>query len=206
MPDIESLRMISQSLALLDAILSPEWEDRYYSFNSKWSKGEMMASMRNGTGDEYFILFNAAGAIIKGFAHESVMSPYAKESGRVWQGVLDDVPNEFDSFLIEPAFSIDDTTFCIWRRYRDSSWQVGTIDYPEGENSDGSADLLFIFDGNASTYKEFAEEYYDAEINLGSVEHIYQHQPLTSRIVASLNENVTIEELKEDIIEIGYPL
>ncbi len=36
LPDIESLRRLSQSVAMLDAILSPEWVYRYYSFNSKW--------------------------------------------------------------------------------------------------------------------------------------------------------------------------
>jgi hypothetical protein len=78
-PDVESLKRLSQSLAMLDAILSPDWEFRYYSFNSKWNAGEMMASMRNGSGDDYFILFNSSGAIIKGFAHESPMSPFVNE-------------------------------------------------------------------------------------------------------------------------------
>lgn len=77
-PDISSLKKLSQSLATLDAIMSPEWDYRYYSFNSNWATGEMMASMRNGSGDEYFILFNSQGAIMKGFAHESAMSPWGK--------------------------------------------------------------------------------------------------------------------------------
>lgn len=62
LPDVEGLRKLTQSLAMLDAIMSPEWEDRYYSFNSQWDAGEMMASMRNGSGDEYFILFGPHGA------------------------------------------------------------------------------------------------------------------------------------------------
>src|SRR5437867_3802029 len=119
LPGIESLKRLSQSLAMLDAIMSPEWEYRYYSFNSKWGEAEMMASLRNGSGDEYFILFNPHGAITKGFAHESPMSPYATQSGKPWSGVLDDVPDEFKAFLSEPAFSIDDATFCIWRKYTD---------------------------------------------------------------------------------------
>src|SRR5215218_10310749 len=49
-PDIPSLKKLSQSLAMLDAIMSPEWDYRYYSFDSKWAAGEMMASMRNGCG------------------------------------------------------------------------------------------------------------------------------------------------------------
>src|SRR5690242_17751493 len=92
LPDVESLKKLSQSLAMLDAIISPEWEYRYYSFNSKWDKNKMMASMRNGEGDEYFILFNQHGAIIKGFAHERPMSSYANESNKVWKGIFENVP------------------------------------------------------------------------------------------------------------------
>lgn len=66
LPDIEGLRKLTESLAMLDAIMSPEWEYRYYSFNSKWGEGEMMASMRNGSGDEYFILFDSHGVIMPG--------------------------------------------------------------------------------------------------------------------------------------------
>ena len=46
-----------------------------------------MASMRNGSGDEYFILFNLHGAIMKGFAHESPMSPWANDAKQIWPGV-----------------------------------------------------------------------------------------------------------------------
>ena len=106
----------------------------------------MMASMRNGSGDGYFILFNQYGAIIKGFAHESLMSPWGSESEQVWPGVLDEVPSEFQSFLQEPAFSITEATFCIWRRSDDEAWKIGEIDYPEGENDpDGSDQMLSAF-------------------------------------------------------------
>jgi hypothetical protein len=44
---------------------SPEWEYRYYLVDSLWGR-EMVASMRNGSGDEYFILFDDHGAAIKG--------------------------------------------------------------------------------------------------------------------------------------------
>ncbi len=110
LPWIEELRRICQSLAMLDAIISPDWESRYFSFNSKWAPSEMMASMRNGCGDDYFILFTQYGAIIKGFWHESPLSPYGN-GGKVWDGILTEAPQEFAGFLAEPAFSINDTTF-----------------------------------------------------------------------------------------------
>jgi hypothetical protein len=45
--------------------------------------------------------------------------------------VLDQVPAEFEEFLTEPAFSMAETTFCIWRRNGDPSWQTGQIEYPD---------------------------------------------------------------------------
>ena len=164
-----------------------------------------MASMRDGSGDEYFILFNSHGAIMKGFAHESTMSPWATDSEQLWPGVLDEVPSEFREFLTEPAFSMGDTTFCIWRRNEDTSWQVGQIEYPQGNDPDGSEDLLFILDGQPSTYRKFAEQYYERPIELSAVAYIYQQKPLTSEILKILNAEVSRETLKPDLEQIGYP-
>jgi hypothetical protein len=204
LPDVKSLKKLTQSLSLLDALLCRDWQYRYNSFNSKWNTDEMLASMRNGGGDEYFILFNSNGAILKGFDHESVMNVCESEE-QIWSGVIDSVPATFKSFLDEPAFSIEYTTFCIWRQYKDSTWQVGNIAYPNNdEDADGSGWLLFLLDGNPVTYKDWAEDYYERKINLAVVEHIYQHKTLTDEIISSLAE-VSFQELANEIEEIGYP-
>jgi len=205
MPGIKDLEKISQSIAMLDAILSPEWEYRYYSFNSKWGEKEKMASMRNGSGDDYFILFDEVGAVIKGFAHESPMTPYSNERHEIWPGVLTNIPREFSSFLSEPAFSLEDTTFCIWRKHTDLLWQTGDIIFPEGNDPDGSEDLLFILDGNPLTYKLWAEEYYETSVTLSCVEHVFNHLPLNKNIIFALNNNLSLTDLQEDILEISYP-
>src|SRR6266545_3544798 len=148
LPDVDGLKRLLQSMAMLDAILSPEWQYRYYSFNSKWSRGEQMGSMRDGCGDDFFALFNKHGCFLKGFDHEAMMSPYGQKPKRVWPGVLDAVPEEFADELKQPAFSMEDTTFCIWRRYSDSGWQRGIIDFPtERPDPDGSQSLLSPLDG-----------------------------------------------------------
>jgi hypothetical protein len=62
------------ALATLDAILSPDWQYRYYSFNRHWDREARtrMASMRNGSGDDCFLLFFPDGtAALKGYDHES---------------------------------------------------------------------------------------------------------------------------------------
>jgi hypothetical protein len=49
-------------MAMLDAILSPDWVGRYYSFTARRSGGGQRAAMQNGSGNEYSIVFSAAGA------------------------------------------------------------------------------------------------------------------------------------------------
>jgi len=200
LPGIGRLKALMQSLAVLDAILSPEWEYRYYTFDAHWSVEQAMASMRNGSGDELFALFTPVGAIMKGFAHESLMS----HSPTVWAGVLDSVPAAFADFLNEPAFLLSDTTFCIWRTYADTEWQRGSIEFPGGQDPDGSAYLLAMLDGKPQTYQAWAENYYGRPVSLATIIHIYEQRPLTEALVAELNPTLLLQALNQDIHSIAY--
>ena len=181
------------------------WQDRYYSFNSRWAPGAEMGSMRNGCGDDFFAHFSQSGCWLKGFAHEYPMSPHRWSPSRIWPGVLDSLPAQFEPCLREPAFALQDTTFCIWRRTWDPVWSVGGIEFPDAEDPDGSEFLLADLDGKPTTYQRFAEEYYERDLDLGSVEHVYAHRPLTQSIVETLNPDRTLDELAAEIREIGYP-
>ncbi|KUM80987.1 hypothetical protein AQI70_03055 [Streptomyces curacoi] len=57
--------------------------------------------MRSGSGDEFDVVFSLAGAYIRGFDHESPMSPNAEDV--VWPGVLDSVPGAFHAQIAELA-------------------------------------------------------------------------------------------------------
>jgi hypothetical protein len=211
LPNIDGLERLLQSLAMLDALLCPEWQYRYYSFNSKWAKGEQMGSMRNGSGDDLCALFTKDGCFLKGFAHEYPMTPYARRNRRVWPGVLGSVPAEFNRGLTEPAFMMDNTTFCIWRRYSDDAWRRGTIKFPaKHDDPDGSGFLLSPYDGKPRTYFEFARDYFDLgntgeRLRLAHVRHVYAHKPLTARLVKEINPEWTLAKLKPEVAEIGYP-
>jgi hypothetical protein len=189
---------------MLDAIISRNWDYRYYSFNAHWSEGERMGSMRNGQGDDFFALFNAAGCFLKGFGHESPMSPWSRRPKSIWPGILDSVPAEFATCLEEPAFNMEDTTFCIWRRYSDKSWRCGVIDFPEGPDPDGSHYLLSRLDGEPESYQAWAEDYYERAVDLAAVRQVYAHKPLNEKLVRQLNPEVSLKELAEDSKEIGY--
>jgi hypothetical protein len=202
LPDIEAFRKLARALAMLDAILSPEWEFRYYSFDSQWADGEMLASMRNGSGDHWFALLTSAGVALHGLAHEyptfRVNSP--------WPGIFDSLPPEFHAnFLREPAFDTANSTFCIWRRATDDAWSCGAVRFPPGDDPDGSAWLLEILAGEPEQYVQFAAEYYERDIDLSDVAAVYRHVALTEPLVKRLNPKVGLESLAGDMTEIGYP-
>ena len=204
LPSVENLKTLCQSLAMLDAIIYPEWEGRYYSFNNHWSSDIALASMRDGEGDHWFILFASPGSLIKGFAHESVMSPYRIQPPSVWPGVLDSLPETLKSLLADPALLMEDVTFCFWRTSQDIAWTRGNVVYPPGEDRDGSLDLLTLLDGNPESYQKWATEYYEREVDLDAVRHVYEHNSLTPSVLAALNPNLTLADLSEDIEEIGF--
>jgi hypothetical protein len=201
MPDIRAFRRLTRSLAMLDAILSPEWEDRYYSFDSHWGPGELMASMRNGQGDHWFALMTDHGVVMHGLHHESPMY----RPGDPWPGLFEGLPSEFSQSRDEPAFDARNSTFCVWRRTNAPAWERGPVQFPPGDDPDGSAELLRHLDGRPETYVSFAAEYYGVEIPLDVVADVYRQMPLTTELVARLNPAVVLTDLTSDLAEIGYP-
>jgi hypothetical protein len=201
LPDIPRLRRLLRSLAMLDAIMSPDWEYRLYSFDSAWGPGEEMGSMRDGCGDHWFALFTARGAALHGLAHESAM--YRIDSP--WPGIWESLPATLDDFRAEPAFDTANSTYCIWRRRDDDRWHRGEIEFPAAGDPDGSEDHLAILDGLPATYHAAAEDYFEVTLPLAAVEKVYAHRPLTPELVASLNPDADFAAIEMEAKEIGYP-
>lgn len=204
LPGIGELRDHCRGLAMLDAVLSPEWGDRYYSF------AKDTATMRDGQGDEYRIVFSPAGAYAEGFAHEAPMSPWANLADpEVWPGVLDKVPDVFRPYvsMAEDGYA-PDVTACLWREPADRAWRTGTIDFPTwGDGEPDGADELFelLVDRSPAAYAEWASDYYETEVDVEAVRHVLALRPLTQAVVEALNPELDLADLAEDIREIGYP-
>lgn len=203
LPDIVTLRHRSQALAMLDAIVCPEWEDRYYSFNKNWGEGEQMGSMRNGSGDDWFIHFGPFGAAIKGLAHETSIA-----GDKVFVSEIQrQVPQAFSSFLADPAFGMDWASYCYWRGDEDAGWSK--VIHPDPEflmADDGSSEYLAILIEPASAYMEFVKWYFEIDLPLAAIQSIYEHSPLTDELLMSINAAMTIDTVREFAEEIGYPL
>lgn len=193
LPRPTQLKHLCQSLAALEAILSPSWEYRYYSYNKNWAKDEECCTMRNGSGDEMLILFTKTGTIINGFAHENTC--------RDKDLITKNLPEVFDSFIFgEPVASIG-TTFCIWAIEENQEWISNKLGI-----KDGSTELLELLDGKPETFQQWAIDYYELEnLNLDIIKQIYEHNPITKELIQALNPTLEdFQQLKEDLEEIGY--
>ena len=188
---------------MVEAILCPDWQDRYYSYNSNWAPDQEMASMRNGSGDDWFLLFGPFGAGIKGLAHESEVA--GDES--LLKAARASLPEEFQTFLNEPAFSWDWMSFCYWCAPSDRTWnRVAHPDAGRAVIEDGSIEYLALLHEPANAYVEFAERYYEVAIPEQSVAAIFRCVPLTSSLVLSINPQLSLADVAADAQEIGYPV
>jgi hypothetical protein len=208
LPAIDVLRQRCQALALLDAIIDAD----YYDYDRSWGEHEA-ATMTDGSGDEYTIVFTAAGgAFIRGLYHDSPM--LANHDG-LWPGLLDGLPDEFRPQAAEPAFfgpdGTLDATFVLWRSAGDAEWHAGDgIDFSpadaEEKNPDGSWLLDILLDGIVEEYLDQAEEVFEVTPDRAAVEHVVAFRPLTDAVIEALNPDADPAAIRERASEIGYPL
>lgn len=202
LPDPEGLKKIMIVQAVLNTILcETEWL-RYHSFIQKWDEGVCMAKIDNGAGDHLIMLFSAEGSIIKGFDHESQLSPYAQDEHMVWPGIFENVPNELSSLLEHEGIEKEDVTFCIWRKNSDSSWQKGKVKMPKGAN-DGSDFLIGAIHQRAEDFVQWTKDYFDIALPAEVVEKVYEGVPITPEIIQMLNPDCNTEEVYRELKTMG---
>ncbi|MDQ0794229.1 hypothetical protein [Streptomyces sp. B1I3] len=202
LPGPAELRSHLRGLAVLEATIGDDPQFCCHTFDSAWGPGEEAALMDNGSGDDFSVVFTPAGVLIRGFDHESEMSPYATDDEQVWPGVIDDVPAALSPLLDAPAFrdeGIDALriTVCLWRETGDTAWRTGSgIDFPPGsEDPDGSGFLFHLLaDRSPEAVQAHFEDYYERPVPLDAVRHVLAGHPLTPAITAALNPAALSEE------------
>ncbi len=205
LPDIPALVKRTRALAALDLILCPEWEYRYYSFDAKWGSGEMMASMRNGSGDEWWMVFHRDGwAALKGLAHEA--PAWAEGGETLSKAIAEALPPALSVFSKEPAFCWDATGFAYYRLPADPGWTRANDATPFPELDAGEDRLLRHLVAPPEAYRDFAVGYYEREVPIDPVRRIFDLAPISKRTVADLNPDVSLKEIQRELYkEIVYP-
>ncbi|RUT35764.1 hypothetical protein EJP77_01735 [Paenibacillus zeisoli] len=198
LPEPIKLENLMKIHALLNIILCRDEWIRYHSFLPEWKDKISMAKIDNGAGDHLFILFAPQGTILKGFDHESELSPYARDEHEIWPGIYDEVPKELLLLLEDEAIVNEDVTFCIWRRNCDSEWQKGKVEFPKGEE-DGSNFLLGTIFQTPEDFVEFAKDYFDLTPPLYIVANIYKGTPITAEMIQMLNPDCDVEEVFQEL-------
>ncbi|RNB89771.1 hypothetical protein EDM56_11430 [Brevibacillus fluminis] len=198
LPGPESLKKLMIVQATLNTILcETEWL-RYHSFVQEWDKGVCMAKIDNGAGDHLIILFSAEGSIIKGFDHESLLSPYAQDEHSVWPGIYDNVPNELLPLLEHEGIEKEVVTFCIWRKNSDASWQKGKVKMSEGAD-DGSDFLIGAIYQTPGEFVQFAKDFFELALPVDVVEKVYEGVPITVEMIQMLNPECAAEEVYREL-------
>ncbi|MFH8614025.1 hypothetical protein ACH4E8_02975 [Streptomyces sp. NPDC017979] len=195
LPEPQQLRAHLRALAVLDTAIGDDPQFCQYTFDTTWGPGTEAALMANGSGDDFSVLFTSAGVLIRGFAHESEMSPYRTDNKRVWPGVVDEVPSTLRPFLDEPAFRDEDidtprVTACLWRETGSPAWRTGSnIGFPKGSGTPDGSDSLFrlLTHRSPEAAQAHFEDYYERSVPLDAVRHVLAGHPLTPTIARALN-------------------
>ncbi|GAA0307089.1 hypothetical protein GCM10010302_52270 [Streptomyces polychromogenes] len=208
LPDPDLLRAHLRALAVLDEAMSRDPRSARYSFSAfsafsadRGPAGEA-ALMVNGSGDEFSVLFTPAGVLVRGFDHESRMSPYATDDEQVWPGGIDDVPAALRPLLDEPAFRDEDidvprVTACLWRESGDTAWRAGTgIEFPAGSpDPDGSGHLFrLLTDRSPEAVQAHFEDEYGRPVPIEVIRHVLAGHPLTPETARALNPDALSDE------------
>ncbi len=148
-----------RAAAAIEAMYTDQDWLRRYHYVENLHPGIDPASFDNGGGDEMQILFCSHGVMIKGFDHESPVTPYARDDHSPWPRIFDGVPAPFLLLLEDPTIRKDDLTFLHWLPAGAKNWCRGPVTFPEGED-DGSGWLLPLLPLTAQGYIETAEQYW----------------------------------------------
>lgn len=206
LPNPETLYKTCQSLAMLDAILDPAGEFRYFSFDQYWDDHQAIASMRDGAGSHYFILLNNMKGDTEPYAVGKLyVKPLAETvSAPDISSIANNAP--LSDFLEEEAFVHKDASLYFYHLANQAAWAAT----PNLEN----IPFLGFLAHQDAAYVAWASDYYqpdfepDSEITIDAdvVADIFAHKPLNKDMVQRLNPLANIDQLIEDILDIGYPV
>ncbi|NTV78935.1 MAG: hypothetical protein HGA25_07355 [Clostridiales bacterium] len=190
LPDVKECKNKLKQLAAFDAVFSPEWENRYYSYDSLWYEGEEMASMRNGRGEHYFILFTDEKILMKGLERQSKclsMKDFGKDMN---------LPEILYQFMEQVAFLPDETSFCIWK-FGQGAWNSIT------KITENELKILGVLLISPEQYVQWVEDYYEITLSVEEVAALFQENVLHKKTCLQWNPHLDWDAFQKEAKEIG---
>ena len=198
----KKFKSILKAQAILDIIMLDKDEEwmRITTYYPNYLENVDMFKIDNGSGDDMFILFSEHGVIIKGFDHESILSPHTKDEFKVADGIYNLVPKKLLDLLKDKSIEQESVTFCIWRTSEDLEWNKGKVSIPKGED-DGKFLLLYINE-TPDNWKTWAEDYYEEEFDIENIKKIYSNEEITLEMIEEMNPERDSESALREIKKI----
>ncbi|WP_434749944.1 hypothetical protein [Paenibacillus amylolyticus] len=212
--DAPTLRQRIRALATLDIILSEEAWLRVHRYqNNVLQPDTAWGTVHNGAGDHLHVLFTNTGTLLKGFDHESPLSPHNREDGEIYPGMYDEVPEELMRILSqqEEVLEMEDVTFCMWQEGHSLEWKAGSwielamAQEDESDAEGGVAFLLGYIEDTPESYVDWAEGYYDMQdMSLTAVTEIYNDTPISADLIRRLNPKRDVSSALDELQQSGY--
>lgn len=215
MMNADSLRKRMRILAALDIIFSEKEWLRVHHYEAELQPSVAWGSIDNGAGDHLHVLFTDSGTLIKGFDHESPLSPHAREDGEIYPGMYDEVPEALMAVLRdqEETWDLEDVTFCLWQEGNDLPWKVGNwiqlamTEEDEADARGGAEFLLGYLEKNSEDYVDWAKGYYDLQnLPLEAVAEVYEEKPVTASLIKQLCPERDVAAALDELQQRGYPV
>jgi hypothetical protein len=195
------MRKRLRTFAMLDTILAPD--ARSFEWHPKWGKGEQMGAFKDGEGNFFFAWFSPKGAVVRGFDHESTMSPFQKDPPEIWPGIFDGLPKPLAYATKEPAFALEEITFAFWALGREGDWRAGNVKPAKGPDPDGSIHLLGCFQKN---FQRWADGYYGADVETAALAQVWAEKPIDWSMLEALNDDFDERAVREEAELLDWPI
>ena len=206
LPAPGELRTRCVAIALIEGALNTDRRTRWHLIERDGA-GDVTCRVDDGSGNQALYWFGTPGSVLRGFDHESPLTPWARDPMTLWPGLYDGLPTELEAAPTIVSVGVESVTFCIWRESQDNEWRTGSVEPPPSVHADpdGSEFLLQPI-SSAAEAQRFLEEYYEVVVDLGVVTALFEFTPLTSALLARIGTTRDEKEVLEEASAIDYPI
>lgn len=187
----------------IDIIMNPDdYSLRVYHYNRDFFEKNCFFSIDDFSGDHYNIVFSLENTFIKGFNHESELSPYNKELLKTLgkHNYYENSSKSILKILEDPSMEKDIVTFFIWKNKEDQIWNYNKINISE-DLEDGTEDFIY-YTSDIYAYKEWFQEYYEKEIDIEILKKIYDGEKITKSMINNINYNISKSKEESIFLEL----
>jgi hypothetical protein len=189
----EELERRGRLVVLVETLLEPDFEFRYHEFYERWSKTERVIGVRTGEGDHAFLWFGKAGALVRGYLRGRPPVP----PDQLFKGL----PPALNVARDEDAFQYDGDSFALWWPRGAKQWK-SAVSPVRG----GAFELLFAFDGKASSFADWVADYYERTLDVKALAALLKSGVVTADFIKGLGDAPAQAQAKKLAKRLGVEL